>query len=74
MVITKNTEMICENIKRRPDGELCFADIPLSTLAEKYGTPLYLYDEARIRHNCRMYLDAVRKGFGPDASPAFPTK
>ena len=74
MVITKNTEMICENIKRRPDGELCFADIPLSTLAEKYGTPLYLYDEARIRHNCRVYLDAVRKGFGPDARVMYASK
>lgn len=74
MVITKNTEMICENIKRGPDGQLCFADIPLSTLAEKYGTPLYLYDEARIRQNCRVYLDAVRKGFGPDARVMYASK
>lgn len=74
MVITKKTEMICENIKRSRDGELCFADMPLSTLADKYGTPLYLYDEARIRHNCRVYLDAVRRGFGDRARVMYASK
>ena len=74
MVITKKTEMICENIKRSRDGELCFADMPMSTLADKYGTPLYLYDEARIRHNCRVYLDAVRRGFGDGARVMYASK
>ena len=74
MILTKNTKMICENLKRNADGELCFADMPLSPLAEKYGTPLYLYDEARIRHNCRVYLDAVREGFGADARVMYASK
>lgn len=74
MVITKKTEMICENLRRSSNGELCFADMPLSTLAEKYGTPLYLYDEARIRHNCRVYLDAVRRGFGDGARVMYASK
>ena len=74
MTITKNKEMICENLKRNSDGELCFADMPLSPLAEKYGTPLYLYDEARVRHNCRIYLDAVREGFGEDARVMYASK
>lgn len=74
MVITKKAEMICENISRDERGELCFANIRLSTLAEKYGTPLYLYDEARIRHNCRLYLDAVKKGFGDGARVMYASK
>ena len=74
MIVTKNKEMICENLKRSSDGELCFADMPLSPLAEKYGTPLYLYDEARVRHNCRVYLDAVREGFGEDARVMYASK
>ena len=74
MIITKGAEMICENISRTADGELCFADIPLSGLAEKYETPLYLYDEARIRHNCRIYLDAVREGFGESARVMYASK
>ncbi|MBR5144154.1 MAG: diaminopimelate decarboxylase, partial [Clostridia bacterium] len=48
--------------------------MPLSPLAEKYGTPLYLYDEARVRHNCRTYLSAVREGFGSDARVMYASK
>ncbi len=74
MTIIKNKEMICDNLKRNAEGELCFADMPLSSLARQYGTPLYLYDEARIRHNCRVYLDAVREGFGEDARVMYASK
>lgn len=66
--------MICENLKRNESGELCFADMPLSALADKYGTPLYLYDEARVRHNCRVYLEAVREGFGESARVMYASK
>ena len=74
MIITQSKEMICENITRNQSGELCFADMPLSDLATKYGTPLYLYDEARIRHNCRTYLNAVREGFGESAKVMYASK
>ncbi len=37
--------------------------MPLTPLAEKYGTPLYLYDEERIRERCRTYLNAVEENF-----------
>ena len=55
--------MICENLSRNESGELCFANMPLTPLAEKYGTPLYLYDEARIRERCRSYISAVSEAF-----------
>ena len=74
MVVTKKAEMICENLKRNENGELCFAGMELSPLAEKYGTPLYLYDEERVRHNCRVYLDAVREGFGDNARVMYASK
>ena len=74
MLITQKAEMICENLNRNSEGELCFAGVELSSLAEKYGTPLYLYDEARVRHNCRVYLDAVREGFGEDAKVMYASK
>ena len=60
MVLTKE-RFICENISRNEAGELCFADVEVAKLAEKYGTPLYLYDEERIRERCRTYLSAVEK-------------
>ena len=43
-------------------------------LAEKYGTPLYLMDENRIRENCRVYIDAMRKYMGEGSRPIFASK
>ena len=56
--------MLCDNLSRTAEGELTFAGQPLCALAAQYGTPLYLYDEARIRERCRTYLGAVRDTFG----------
>ena len=55
--------MICKNLSRNERGELCLAGHELSPLADKYGTPVYLYDEARIRERCRTYLNAVNAAF-----------
>ncbi len=74
MIVTQKAEMICDNLKRNDSGELCFAGIELSPLAKKYGTPLYLYDEERIRHNCRTYLSAVREGFGDNSRVMYASK
>ncbi len=74
MTVIEKEQMICENLLRNENGELCFAGMPLSDLADKYGTPLYLYDEAKIRHNCRTYLEAVREGFGDDARVMYASK
>ena len=65
MILTdRKNEMICENISRSESGELCFAGIELSLLAKQYGTPLYLYDEERIRERIRTYKSAVSSAFG----------
>ncbi len=67
-------ELICENLSRTAAGELCLADIPLSTLAQTYGTPLFVYDEARIRNRCRTYLGAMRLAFGEHAKVLYASK
>ena len=36
-----------------------FAGHDVTDLADRYGTPLYLMDEARIRENCRRYTDCL---------------
>jgi len=56
--------MLSNNIEYDNNGELLFAGIRTAELAEKYGTPLYLMDEERIRSNCRMYLNAMGRAFG----------
>ena len=66
--------MICSNITRSTDGALFFAGQSVSALAERYGTPLYLMDEDRIRLNCRMYKNAFREAFGDGALPLYASK
>lgn len=75
MLITENTrDFICDNIDRLEDGELTFRGQRLTSLAKKYGTPLYLYDEEKIREKCRAYLGAVRAGFGSRAKVLYASK
>ena len=64
--------MICENLEER-DGSLYFAGRRASELAEKYGTPLYLMDEQRLRKNCRVYKNAMDRCFDA-ALPLYASK
>ncbi len=66
--------MICENIGVNKDGHLTFAGQDTTALAQKYGTPLYLMDEDRIRHNCRVYKTAMLDGFGEGSYPSYAGK
>ena len=45
--------MICRNLSVNEAGHLTFAGYDTVELAKKYGTPLYLMDEERIRQNVR---------------------
>lgn len=65
--------MICDNITVK-DGILQFAGQDTTKLAEKYGTPLYLMDEDKIREKCRAYKHAFEKNFGPKAQPLYASK
>lgn len=65
--------MLADNIQTQ-DGTLYFAGHNTVQLAQKYGTPLYLMDETRIRENCRMYVRAFRKHFGETARPLYASK
>ena len=61
---TKNErkiEMICDNIAVSKEGRLVFAGCDTVDLAHKYGTPLYLLDENKIREKCRIYKEAFKK-------------
>ena len=64
---------ICDNIDEK-NGHLTFAGRDVTFLAKKYGTPLYLMDENKIRENCRLYKNAFKKHFGENALPLFASK
>ena len=66
--------MLCKNIGINSEGRLTFADVDTVKLAEKYGTPLYLSDENRIRENCRTYIKAMKEAFGEGSYPVYAGK
>ena len=50
-----------DNITVNENGKLCFAGRDVTLLGKKYGTPLWLLDEKRMRENCRKYTSAVKQ-------------
>jgi diaminopimelate decarboxylase len=66
--------MICANITRTAGGALRFGGADVAALTEKYGSPLYIMDESRIRENCRTYKNAMTEAFGPSALPLYASK
>lgn len=65
--------MLCENITVK-GNRLYFAGADTVEMAEKYGTPLFLMDENRIREKCRTYINAMKNHFGEDSFPLFASK
>jgi len=66
--------MLHENLTVNERGHLCIAGRDTVELAEKYGTPLMVMDESRIRRNMRIYNNAIKKFFGKKAYPLFASK
>ena len=65
--------MICNNIGVNEKGHLTFAGMDVCELAKKYGTPLYLMDEQKIRENCRTYKQTMAECF-ESALPVYASK
>ncbi len=66
--------MICKNLSINEKGHLCLGGRDTVGLSEKYGTPLYLFDEDRIRERCRTYLTALTAAFGARAKALYASK
>ena len=65
---------VCDNISVNENGILTFGGQNVEELAAKYGTPLYLMDENRVRQNCRTYLNAFKEHFPEGSMPLFAGK
>lgn len=67
------TKLLHDNLSVK-DGVLYFADYNTSELAKKYGTPLMLLDEKKIRNTMRIYKNAMEKYFGIGSKPLYASK
>ena len=66
-------DLICDNLSV-VDGVLHFAGQSTVRLAEKYGTPLYLMDEERIRERVRVYRDTLQECLGDKGHALYASK
>ena len=66
--------MLYSNLTANEKGHLAFAGYDTVELAKKYGTALYVIDEDKLRENCRLYVESMKKHFGADAMPLYASK
>ncbi len=66
--------MICDNLSVNAKSHLTFAGYDTVELASKYGTPLYLMDEDKIREHIREYKAAMEKYFPSGSVPEYASK
>lgn len=66
--------MLYSNLSVNDKGHLEIAGHDTVELAEKYGTALYVMDEDKLRENCRVYVDSMKKYFGEDSMPLYASK
>ena len=55
------------------DGVLAIGGVPVTELAEQYGTPLYVYDEVGMRRQIRRFIDGLAERW-PNAEVLFASK
>ncbi len=55
-------------------GHMCFGGQDTVDLAAKYGTPLYVLDEDKIRENCRRYVNAIKEYYGGNGLALYASK
>lgn len=67
-------KLICSNLAVDGNGVLIFGGRSTVDLIKKYGSPIYVTDESRIRYNMRLYADAMKRYFGAGAVPLFAGK
>ena len=52
--------MLHSNLSVNSLGHLTISGADVCTLAEKYGTPLMIVDENKVRENCKKYIQTIR--------------
>ena len=67
-------KMICSNLGVNREGHLTLGGMDTVELAKKHGTPLYLFDEDRIRERCKTYKQAMAAAFGEASYPLYASK
>jgi len=55
-------QLLPKTASRTPQGRLAVGGVDLTDLAEEFGTPLFVYDEAHLRARCHEAVEAWGSG------------
>lgn len=66
--------MLYENLAVNEAGHLTIGGLDTVSLAEEFGTALYVLDEDRVREHCRTYRDALKQYMAEGSVPLFAGK
>ena len=55
---------VSENLSVLENGHLAIGGVDTVELAERFGTPLYVFDEEMIRAHCAMYKRSIDRFYG----------
>ncbi len=66
--------MLHDNYGINKNGRFTVCGADTVKLAAKYGTPLYVLDEDKVRRQCRIYKSAMEKYFPTGSMPFFASK
>ncbi len=56
------------------DGSLTIGGVAVNDICDKFGTPVYIFDEEKIRENCRAYRDAFDKYYDGNGVVSYASK
>lgn len=65
---------VSKNLNVNEKGHLTIAGIDTVSLAEKYGTPLYVMDEDLIREHCRTFKKSIEKNYNGEGMVCYASK
>lgn len=65
---------VSEDLNTNKKGHLTIDGADTVSLAEKYGTPLYVMDEDLIRKNCRLFKESIDKYYDGNGLVAYASK
>lgn len=69
-----DSKIVHSNVTVGENGHLLFAGTDTVSIAEKYGTPVFLLDDTRVRMRIREYKEAMARNFGEGSVPLFASK
>ena len=63
-----------DTLKINAKSHLQIGGLDCTEIAEKYGTPVYVFDETHIRNMMRVYKNVIDKEYGGNGLVAYASK